>query len=159
MLDAPTPSPSPSPKLDDYAGPITSPSPASSPPQHSSHLSPKNDHKKSLPPLPNAPPPSCDGFRILPGPPPTYLPRPRPRHHSNSPPPMYQKLEMPPDLPPLPIVSYGSLPDREKEDQKLSEPSVVFVSSYVSSSATGSFSQIRWPLFLFTLMVMALQTL
>ncbi|XP_071725614.1 uncharacterized protein [Rutidosis leptorrhynchoides] len=104
-LDAPTPSPSPSPELEDHEGPIISPYPAFSPPQHSSHLSPKIGHEKSSPPLPHAPSP-CDGFKIFPGRPPTYLPL--PRHHSNSPPPTYQKTKMP--------------LDREKEDYKGSAP-------------------------------------
>lgn len=157
-LDAPTPSPAPSPELNDYAGPIISPSPAILPPQHASHFSspsPGNGHEQSLPPLPNAPPPSCGGFKIFPAPPPTYVPW--PRHHSNSPPPMYQKSEMSPGLPPLPVVSYGSRPHQENGDQKGSAPSPVSISSYVSSSATSSFNHIHWPLFFFTLMT--LQTL
>ncbi|PWA90543.1 hypothetical protein CTI12_AA100120 [Artemisia annua] len=117
-LDASTPSPAPSPVLNDFAGPTISPSPAISSPQPS----PQNGHEPSLPPLPNAPPPSlgrsCGGFKTLPSPPPMYVPR----HHSTSPPPMYQKLVMPPDLPPFPFVSYGSRPDQDNGDQEKPAP-------------------------------------
>ncbi|KAK1440339.1 hypothetical protein QVD17_06164 [Tagetes erecta] len=134
-LDAPTPSPAPSP---DFVGPIISPSPAISPHQHPSHSSPcsnceisspapENRHDPSLPPLPNAPPPSvdrfCGGFKNLPRPRSMHVPP----HLSNSPPPMYKKSEMPPGLPPLPVVSYGSRVHHEKEVQKVSAYSPVSV--------------------------------
>lgn len=134
-LDAPTPSPTPSPN---FVGPIISPSPAISPRQHPSHSppcsncvisspAPENRHDPSLPPLPNAPPPSvdrsCGGFKILPPPRPKHAPP----HHSNSPPPLYEKSVMPPDLPPLPVVSYDLRVDQEKEVQKLSAYSPVSV--------------------------------
>nr|XP_043621120.1 uncharacterized protein LOC122592865 [Erigeron canadensis] len=167
-LDAPTPSPTPAPELNDYARPITPPSPPISPSQHSQHSSPcsncvfstpspENGHEPSSPPLPNAPPPSlgrsCGGFQILPAPSPRYVSR----HHSNSPPPLYQKLEIPPSLSPLPVVSYALRVDQVKVDLKDSAPPAVSVSPYMASSATSSFNYIAGPLFIFTLMI--LQTL
>ncbi|GJX83661.1 hypothetical protein Tco_0333142 [Tanacetum coccineum] len=147
-LDAPTPSPAPSPVLNDFAGPTISPSPAISSPQPS----PQNGHDPSLPPLPYAPPPSlgdpCGGFKTLPSPPPMYVPR----RHSNSPPPIYQKSVMPPDLPPLPVVSYGSRPDQDDGDQEDPAPPPS-VSLSMSSSAANSFHHINWPLFVFFTLV------
>lgn len=152
-LDASTPSPAPSPVLNDFAGPTISPSPAISSPQPS----PRNGHEPSLQPLPNAPPPSlghsCGGFKTLPSPPPMYVPR----RHSTIPPPMYQKLVMPPGLPPLPFVSYSSRADEDNWDQEEPAPPPS-VSLSMSSSAANSFHHINWPLFVFFTLV-TLQTL
>ncbi|KAJ0734304.1 hypothetical protein HanPI659440_Chr11g0418421 [Helianthus annuus] len=164
-LDAPTPSPAPSP---DFAGPPISPSPAFSPPQHAppsspcsncvfSSPAPKNGPDPSLPPLSNAPPPlvdhSCGGFKVLPRSPRKHVPH----HHSKSPPPKYEELEMPPVLPPLPVVSYGSRVDQVKEVQKVAASPPVSVSPLESSSAT-CFNHLTWALFFFFTLV-TLQTI
>lgn len=142
-LDAPTPTPSPapSPELNDYAGPTISPS-SPSPENHGQGQS------QSLPPGVISPAPavqgSCGGDKILPG----VSPGPSPGPSPNAPPPMSKKSKMPPGLSPLPVVSFGSRPSQEKGDQK-----GVAVSPSVSSSSTGSFNHITWPLLIFVTLI------
>ncbi|KAI3675914.1 hypothetical protein L1987_85510 [Smallanthus sonchifolius] len=71
---------------------------------------------------------------------------------------VHMQTEMPPGLPPLPVVSYGSRVDQEKEVQKVSASPPVSVSPSSSSSAACCFNHITWALFFFFTLV-TLQTI
>nr|GEY27483.1 flocculation protein FLO11-like [Tanacetum cinerariifolium] len=77
--------------------------------------SPDNEPKESLPPVSSAP--YCGGSTISPAPSPVSVPRHHalPPHASTSPPP---RSEVPPNLSPLPAVSYGSRPRQDNGYQK-----------------------------------------
>nr|XP_043628615.1 uncharacterized protein LOC122600036 [Erigeron canadensis] len=136
-LDAPTPSPAPSP--DAHMGPTISPSPAS--------------FDQSSPPVSNSPSPEMDpscGVSIMsPGP----SPMSDPSSHALPPHASPFGSGTPPDLSPLPAVSYGSRPHQENGYHKGLAPSPLLVLPSSSSSEKCVFYRTIW-LFFFILMTL-----
>uniref|UniRef100_A0A5B7ABR3 Putative mastermind-like domain-containing protein 1 isoform X1 n=1 Tax=Davidia involucrata TaxID=16924 RepID=A0A5B7ABR3_DAVIN len=133
-----------------------------SPPSDGSHQyapSPESGPHYSLPPISSSPSPSvvdthpphpsphC-GSTIPPSPSPSHFdpitPTFSPHASSPHPPPTVSTSQLPPNLSPLPVVSYGSSPGQDKGNGKRSTSPLPSISPSPSSSATGHFYKEFW---------------